>query len=123
MNIAEKIKYQEWLESLKVGDKFVHRYGRFETMYDIHSVERLTATQIICANNTRFSRKNGRLIPSGSWHTILPITDEVLAKIHEQRLRKWFDTLRHNPRSIPLSVLDAMKTAYDDAMLKPESTK
>lgn len=79
-----------WLASLKQGDEFAYCHmGQIE----VHTVARLTASQLISFRGARFLRRNGRKLGNGSYHTIEPVTDELRAKLKAKANREKFKNL------------------------------
>ena len=74
----ERIEYEDWLKSLKPGDKVA-----IETITGGHvlrKVARLTKTQIVLDNSQKFYISSGMLI--GGWShyrstSIIPVTAEI----------------------------------------------
>lgn len=78
--------YKSWLKALEPGDKVIvrSRYGN-----DPESVKRVTKTQIILSNGTKFRRTTGWKIPSDTWNSsyLFQATPELIARIEEARHR------------------------------------
>lgn len=78
------MNYNEWLESLKVGDE-VCLSGRLELR--IYTIVKITDKQIITENN-RFWKKNGVIVGGGTWnsYSIKPVTVEIKDKVYDIKL-------------------------------------
>lgn len=106
----------EWLAALQVGDK-VAIPGRWSNAGRVLAVDRLTATQIILANGTRFRRDTGRAVGSADgWNVafLQPFSQEFADKVERERLYEWLNGLQRK-RDLPLEALRAMKAAHDEA--------
>lgn len=90
------------------------------------TIERLTKTQIVLTNGTRFNRETLRRVgSSNSWHStrLLPIDDPtVVTSIAHNRSRdavahvhKLADDLRNRDDDQKLAVLDKLERAVDAA--------
>ena len=83
----ERIEYEDWLKSLKPGDKVA-----IETITGGHvlrKVARLTKTQIVLDNSQKFYISSGMLI--GGWShyrstSIIPVTAEIKETIERSIL-------------------------------------
>jgi len=71
--------YSEWLQSLKPDDQVaVSLYTLSEyPRYVLHTVQRITATQIILNNGVRYRKKNGWPLGVTYGERLLPYTDQV----------------------------------------------
>lgn len=123
----EPTEYVLWLESLKPGDTFAIANGGYgHTKYSIHTVQRTTATQIVCADPyaRRYSRSTGRGIGSDSYSRVEKATPHIVAAIQRGKLLFWLSDLAHTNRikGLDTDVLQAMKTAYDRASKPPENS-
>ena len=78
---------KEWLESLKPGD-MVALHGSYDSVI-IRVVDRLTKTQIILDNGSKFRRDSGWSIVHSSCHRyfIDEVTDSVRLKIRTGNLQ------------------------------------
>jgi len=107
------------LESVKVGDKVAYKEYHYLGNYlglRVMTVDRLTATQIVCGS-MRFRKTDGRRDCTGQDITLfVPSVKEIedsnafKRQLCEERvLREWFDFLK-KPN---VEQLKAMKAAYD----------
>ncbi len=70
----ERIEYEDWLKSLKPGDKVA-----IETItggYVLRKVVRLTKTQIVLDNSQKFYISSGLIVGGSFYHktSIVPVT-------------------------------------------------
>jgi hypothetical protein len=118
---GEAIVNNEWLQSLKAGDKvLVSSYGGEEVV----TITRVTATQLIIARGLaeyRYRKADGRRVGDDVWHPsrLFQATPEKIAAIMDARKRA---ALRHRlndrlakPDDIPTADLEA---AWE--LLKPK---
>jgi hypothetical protein len=108
---------REWLASLKPGDKAVVP-GRWSGPGEIVTVERLTKTQFVMTNGSRFTRDSGRSIGSrDTWHTgwLRPVTPEFLERIEQKRLASWLEDIARKRDLLSIETLRALKAAYEAA--------
>ena len=84
----ERIEYEDWLKSLKPGDKVA-----IETItagYVFRKVARLTKTQIVLDNSQKFYISSGLIVGGSFYHktSIIPITAEIKETLEKYRLIK-----------------------------------
>ena len=84
----ERIEYEDWLKSLKPGDKVA-----IETITGGHvlrKVARLTKTQIVLDNSQKFYISSGLIVGGSFYHktSIIPITAEMKETLEKYRLIK-----------------------------------
>jgi len=84
----ERIEYEDWLKSLKPGDKVA-----IETItvgYVFRKVARLTKTQIVLDNSQKFYISSGLIVGGSFYHktSIIPITAEMKETLEKYRLIK-----------------------------------
>lgn len=84
----ERIEYEDWLKSLKPGDKVA-----IETItvgYVLRKVARLTKTQIVLDNSQKFYISSGLIVGGSFYHktSIIPITAEMKETLEKYRLIK-----------------------------------
>lgn len=99
---------QEWLESLKPGDKVAIpvKYG---DNYSIRTVDRVTNTQIV-VNGCKYRKTSGYLVSSDKFYTerIIPVSERVLQanKDHARKMR--FKKINFNPSNFTLDQMDQL---------------
>lgn len=82
----ERIEYEDWLQSLKPGDKVA-----IETITGGHvlrKVARLTKTQIVLDNLQKFYISSGLIVGGSSYRStsIIPVTAEIKETIERSTL-------------------------------------
>lgn len=111
-------KRKEWLQSLKEGDSVcVYYRGWGSPYYDVFTIKRMTATQLVCVNTSfgserelKFRKENGYIVGDG-YDQIEPITTRVMEVNKLHKLKYWFSSLKFG--GLKLECLEAMKAAYD----------
>lgn len=82
-----------WMKDLKVGDRVVTKFQGFgKPRYEITTVKRTTATQILCGHG-RFRKSDGMSIGSTGWNRtwlFRPATADDESNEQEQILRSRF---------------------------------
>lgn len=85
----ERLETKEWLKNLKVGDEVAacsSAHG-WSHCYNFFKVSRMTPTQIILGNTTKYRRKDGIRIGDDSYtrNVLVRPTDELKAQIATER--------------------------------------
>lgn len=113
--------YSEWLRSLKPGDKlcFDRRGSYYGGPYEILTVVRLTATQMVCHTDThrevRVSRATGREIGNQSYKKARDVTDQVLEHMAMYTLKQWLTKVVEDKKGeLTLKKLRAMRKAWEE---------
>jgi hypothetical protein len=91
-----------WIDELKPGDVVAVRI-EYGSRHVLHTVARLTTTQVILDNGDRFRRATGGEITSSAWNRSIlefpteKIRAEVLRRIQLDRLKhaKWHELSDH----------------------------
>ena len=124
---AKKEQRKEWLASLKEGDEVaIPDRSHYRRAPKIARVLKVTATQIVVkdyAIEARYNRDDGSKRGTG-WGTIMPVTDEVRAQVESAENRDWLRDITYREdkiAAIPPAVLEAMRTAYKDAMAQHDT--
>lgn len=123
MNIAEMSKLHDWVQALQPGDEVLasRRKGYTRMPSTIQKVAKLTATQVVLDDGRRYERARsvGRLIESGWYGEIQPVTQQHRDEIEQKELQQWLNGLAQGSgawdRLQPLHVLRALKSAHDKA--------
>lgn len=111
---------KEWLKSLKDGDSVcLYRSGWGTPRYELLSVKRTTATQIICTriqpqgytHEVKYRKEDGRQVGSDDYTAIEPISDRVRTTNRRYFLENWFAGLSR--KELSTECLEAMYNAYD----------
>lgn len=123
MNIADSSNPRDWARTLRPGDEVAVRsryYGH--APYSILTVAKLTATQVVTAEERRFALKD--LYEIGAARSgfagrpgIEPVTPQVREAVETFALVDWLSKLvsDHGRKHPPLHVMRALKAAYDKA--------
>lgn len=87
-------EYENWLKTLKVGDKVAHLHRVYgQTDYSIGRIEKITPTRQIKLEGYATKFKNGEMIDTSVWKTttnkIVPIDDKVKESIERTRLTRF----------------------------------
>lgn len=92
----EKQKYQEWLDSLKVGDRVVIERKYMGSTYLIAKIEKITPTRRIVVGGYTF-RSNG-IIFGGGYSSIYlkKFTPDILKVIEMQNIKRNVRITFHN---------------------------
>lgn len=115
----ERQERKEWLQSLKTGDTVcLFRSGWGTPRYELLSVKRTTATQIVCtqiqrqgfAIEIKYRKEDGRQIGSDDYTAIESITDKVRTTNRRYHLECWFAGL--NRKNLSTECLEAMYNEY-----------
>jgi hypothetical protein len=97
---------QEWLDSLKEGDKVALRHNGYSTdSYLIREITRITPKRIIKVGNIEYNNK-GQQRGRGTWDRgvdIVPITQDILNRIEKSRLVSEISDI--NFKTVPLEKL------------------
>ena len=113
--MSREKEIQEWLNGLAVGEKVVALGGGWSASYEVLTIERMTETQFVMSNGTRFRRSSGYIVGDG-YRRIEPITQAVRDKIEMAKLEQWVRLLPDLFRSgkpFPLEQLRAAKAAFE----------
>lgn len=86
--------YKEWIQELKVGDKFVTHAG-FSWRLRVQAVTKITNKQIV-AGDDRFWKNNGRLVGDISYHTVWmeKIDDDKRDILLRQKTQNLIDNIK-----------------------------
>ena len=112
-------EYRQWLESLQPGEQFAIelRAGYATAPYRVITVERLTASQIICTTGERFCRKEGYERGSKHYKKAEPVTDQIIESIRVSKVKNWWRAtlgVSHTVKQPPVEVIEKMKAIYDE---------
>jgi hypothetical protein len=102
----------DWAQSLKPGDHIAMRRGYGYATYQLLTVDRVTASQVVCGGY-RFRKDTLRLVGGSSRYDsvyMLPATQEVRDAAEARELRDWLNGLTRT--IVPLSVMRTMKAAF-----------
>lgn len=112
----------EWLENIKVGDEVGFRWGGLGATrrISIHTVVKVTKTQIVTDKGGRYSRKDGYEIGSknerfGLRVKILPVDKALRQEQEELKLREWLAYISHKEDRVTAWQLREMYKAFKAA--------
>jgi hypothetical protein len=109
------MKIQTDLASIQPGDRVIVDFGGWRGDHQIRTVERLTATQIVCISGDRFRRDDGRRVGGGGWI----LTGDEAARAHatlhahvaRDRLTGALRDLRERAAKLDADAVDAITAA------------
>lgn len=94
---------QEWLSSLKVGDKVAYDTGRYgATMWEVDAIEKITPKRnMVTGKGYSFNSDGICRVDSRNFYNLKPITDDVIEWIKRRNLlnkiqKIKFDTLSND---------------------------
>ena len=95
----ERQEYQEWLDSLKVGDKVVIERRCSSSTYSIAQIEKITPTRRITVGGYTF-RSNGRVFNGGGYSYsstyLKKFTPDILKVIEMQNIKRSVSNTFHS---------------------------
>jgi hypothetical protein len=120
MFLSDYDERNAWLATVKEGDTVCMRNrGWGSTYYELFTVKRTTATQIVCTRGlfngrlveVKFRKDGGSQVGSDNYAYIEPVTDKVKATNRRYYLEQWFSNLKAT--GLTTECLEEMCKAYN----------